>query len=540
MTIRKEQSADLIFTNGNILSMNDRMPKPKTVVVKNGLIADVGDESLISCWKGRETEIVDLQGKTLMPGFIESHVHPTLHSLNLLQLDCRSTRTPSIDHILQNLTVKAKSVPADKWIIGYGWNEATLEERRIPTRFELDRAAPDHPVVLHRICNHMLVANSKALELAGITKDTPDPPGGHIEKDSVTGAPTGLIQESAMALFSIPPHDMKDLTKSFKLAQQDFAKWGITTVHDMVTTPRDFSMYQQLSLQNELTVRVRPWLIAVPIAGPSGLFDDVIGLGLQSGFGHDMVKIQGMKFFLDGAGSGGTAAVFEPNVSDGRSGILYYDESVFGSYVQKCAEAGLRVAVHAIGDRAIETAIRGFEMAQEVNDITQLRNRIEHVALPTNDHLMRMKKLNLIAASSIGFIYHLGDSYLYHYGSERMKRLYPHKSFKEYGIIAPGNSDFPVVNGNPFEGIYGAVTRTTKKGTVLDEVQNISVMDALKAFTVDAAYSSYEEQLLGVIQTNAKADLIVVSDDPLSVEPSQLKQIEVLHTFVNGSLVYSK
>lgn len=538
--LTKDQTADLILTNGNIITLNKDMPKATTVAVKNGQFMDIGNKNLIHSWKGRNTEVVDLRGKTLLPGFIESHMHPTIYGLNLLEVDCRPSNAPTIDHILGEVSTVAQSMPQGQWIRGYGWNDTKLLENRYPTRWELDRVAPNHPVILKRTDNHMSVVNSKALELSGITEETSDPEGGHIQKDPGTGELTGLLQENAMALISVPEYTVDDITKGMKKAQEHFAKWGITTVHDMLTLGKEFSAYQRLIENKDLKVRVRPWFLAIDEMGHKGILDEVLALGIRTGFGNDLLKVQGVKFFLDGSGSGGTAAVSEPYDNSDYKGILYHDEEFFTPYVKKSVSAGLRVAVHAIGDSAIEVAVKSFESAQKTLDITSMRNRVEHCALPTDDHLSRMKKLNLVAASSVGFIYDNGDSYLHHLGSDRMERLYPHKSFKEYGIVAPGNSDLPVVNGNPFEGIYGAVTRKTATGTVLDDVQNISVMDALKAYTTDAAYSSFEEESIGVIKKYAKADMIVVSDNPFDVDHENLKEIEVEQTYMNGLLMYSK
>lgn len=531
---------DTILINGNIFTMNDGLPHAESVVIKDGHIVYVGDNSTALSWKENDTEIIDIEGKTVLPGFIESHAHPTDYGLNLLELDCRPSETPSIEDILKKVKETADRLPAEQWIRGWGWDDSRMIEKRYPTRWDLDKVAPNHPVILERTCKHMAVCNSKALEISGIHEATPSPDGGYIERDAETGELTGLVQEKAQGMVAVPKYSIEDMIKGMELAQKDFAKWGVTTIHDMALQKDYFRAYQEMNQKNKLQVRVRPWFWAIDQNGYQGCFDEVLALGIQSGFGDDMLKIQGMKFMLDGSIGGKTAAVEEPYENDDSLGILYDHVEHFSPYVKKAIEAGLRVAIHGIGERAIEVAVTAFERAGESIDIKQMRNRIEHCGLPTDNHLKRMKELNLIAASSIGFIYYLGDSYIKNLGVERVKRVYPHKTFQKYGIVAPGNSDLPVTGGNPWTGIYAAVTRKTITGQVVDEEQNISVHDAIKAYTTDAAFSSGEENLLGVIKPSAKADLIVVSENPYEVDVEKLLDIQVERTFLNGEVIYSQ
>ena len=532
--------ADVIFVNGNILTMDYNKFRASAVVVKNGEIVFVGDKSAALLFRGSKTTIIDLKGKTMLPGFIESHTHPTHYALHLLEIDCRPLHAPSIDVMLQRIAEAVKTTPPNQWIRGWGWDDSKLNEKRHPTRWDLDRVAPDHPVFLKRTCSHMLVANTKALEISGITKETIDPPGGHIERNKDTGEPTGLLQEKAQGLIKAPDYQFEDVVKGMKLAQKDFVKWGITTIHDMATETIDLQVYQYMLNSGELKVRMRPWLWAINQNGMTGMLEEVLKVGLRSHFGNDYLKIQGMKFMLDGSIGGRTAAVATPYEGEDSKGILYSDVEEISPFIKQSLAAGLRVAIHGIGERAIEVALQSLEEAQKSLDITHMRNRIEHCALPTTNHLHRMKKLGLIAASSTGFIYHLGDSYYDNLGRERMKRAYPHKHFKEFGIVAPGNSDLPVTDGNPLYGMYAAVTRKSLTGKVLDNEQNISVYDALKAYTLDAADSSFEEELIGRIKPNLKADVIVLSDDPLHVEAERLKEIKVEQTYINGDLVYAE
>ncbi|WP_221565740.1 amidohydrolase [Alkalihalobacillus sp. TS-13] len=531
------ENADLIFLNGKVLTMDDAFPTADAVTVKNGVIQYVGDDPSALSFANEDTEVIDLNGKTLMPGFIESHIHPAIFGLTLLEVDCKPPTTPSILHLLEKIDAQAAKTPKGEWIKGWGWDDSKLAEKRNPTRWELDEIAPDHPVLLKRACAHMTVVNTKALEMSGITEDTPNPPDGNIERDE-NGRLTGLLQEKAQGLLADPKYELPDMIKGMNLAQKQFAQFGITTVHDMSTQTTDLRLYQYLLEKDALKVRVRPWIWAIDQNGFDGSMEEVLKVGLRSGFGNDMVKIQGLKFMLDGSVGGKTAAVTEPFLGTKETGILYNDTDEIFPLMKEGIESGLRIAIHAIGDRAIEVALSAFEKIKETNEVTGMRNRIEHCALPTRNHLSRMKKLELIAASSVGFLFHIGDNYLLKLGKERMKDVFPHKSFKEFGIVAPGNSDLPVTDVNPWMGIYGAVTRKSSSGQMLDESQNISVWDALKAYTTDAAYSSFEEETIGVIKPKAKADLMVISDDPLQVDVEKLKDIKVEKTFLEGRMIY--
>ncbi|WP_051353048.1 amidohydrolase [Thalassobacillus devorans] len=531
--------ADLIFINGTILTMDDTAPAASAVVVKNGEVVYVGETEAALAWKQEKKEVIDLAGKTLMPSFIESHIHPSIYGLTLLEVDCKPTATPSIAAITEKISEKAADTPEGEWIMGWGWDDSKMVDKRNPTRWDLDQAAPNHPVVLKRACAHMAVANSKALELSGVSEDTPKPEGGNIERDE-QGRLTGLLQEKAQGLLKAPKYGPEDMARGMKLAQDQFAAWGVTTVHCMSTQTADLQVYQTLLEQETLNVRVRPWIWAIDQNGFDGSMEEVLKVGLRSGFGNDMLKIQGLKFMLDGSVGGKTAAVSKPYIGTEETGILYNTVEEIAPLIQRGIEAGLRIAIHAIGDRAIDVAIQSYERINEKTPIKHMRNRIEHCIFPTTEHLRKMKDLELIAGSSIGFLYHIGDNYLAKAGEERMKHAFPHQSFKQAGVVAPGNSDLPVNDGNPWMGIYSAVTRKTANGQVAGTEEKISVWEALKAFTIDAAYSSFEEQTLGVIKPGAKADLMVLSQNPLEIEAEQLLDIETEETYLAGKKIYSK
>lgn len=533
---------ELALINGNIVTLEKEQPQAEAVLIRNGYIDEVGSTQEILTLKSKAAEIIDLRGRTVLPGLVKSHAHTTMVGLGLLEVDCR-TEVKSIADILERIKQKIKTTEPGNWILGGGYDDTKLQEKRHLTRWDLDSVAKEYPVFLKRTCLHMGVANSKALELAGITKDTADPPGGHIVRDPATGEPTGLLQEKAQDLLPIAPYTVEKVSRGLQLAMEQFARWGVTTVHDMLVDKTSFQAHQSLMVANELPIRARMWINALPALGVEGLLPQTLALGLQSGYGNDMLKFMGMKFVLDGSLGGQTAAVEEDYVgSPGSKGILYVKDEDLNKAIAESLKNNLRVAIHGIGERAIEQALRAVELAAQVvplEKIRAMRNRIEHCSLPTKEQLQRIKKLGLVVGSSVGFIYHLGDSQKKALGEERVKRLYPHRTYIDMGIPAPGNCDCPVCEGNPLYSIYSTVARKTESGQVLGAAEAISVEEALAAYTVLGAYSACEDNMYGTIKVGKLADLVVFNENPLKVPTEEIKDLVTEMTFVGGRQVYS-
>jgi predicted amidohydrolase YtcJ len=481
---------------------------------------------------GEGPRVIDLEGRFVMPGFIESHAHPGQLGLSLKELDLRPSNVSSVADIVELVAATAKTAPPGSWIRGTGWDETYLEEGRGPTRQDLDAASPDHPVTLTRTCQHMRVVNSPALRLSGIHDSTADPAGGRLVRDA-TGEMTGLVQEAAMDLIASPPYTVHDYDEAVHLAQKAFISWGITTAHDLSTTADHLRSYTRANRDKQLKIRIRPWLWALDQSGMSGVLEHALQTGLTTGFGDDRLRIQGAKFTLDGSVGGRTAAVCCAFTDTEDTGMLYLDNDDLVSHLKRATEGGFRVAIHGIGERALDQALEALKRI-DPEFVKNNRNRIEHCALPSTTHLEQMKEKNLIAASSIAFLYHLGDSYLKALGKERVKRAYPQRTFLDYGIVAPGNSDTPVTNGNPWEGIYAAVTRTTLSGTVLDDNENVTLEEAIRAYTTDAAYASFEEHSLGSLVPGAHADFQVLEKNPFDCEPEEWLQLSPTSVYSAG------
>jgi len=526
--------ADLIVTNARVYSMEVEGEHAESFAIKDGRILAIGAYNKIDLLKGPDTAIYDADSKAVLPAFIESHAHPLDFAKKQLELDLRPRMTPNREAVMQVIKEEVTKKQKGEWIIGAGWDENLMEGKQFVTMADLDAIAPEHPVFLLRTCVHNAMVNTKAFEASMIALDASDPEGGSFERDE-SGSLTGYVMEDAMSVFKTPTYSIEETKQAWKIAEEIFLSWGIATINDMATGKEEFKVYQQLQKENRLRLNVGMWLWGRTQMSRTGLQEGITTLGIESGFGNEQLNVQGIKFMIDGSVGGKTAAVAEPFEGTADNyGILYLKQSELNERFKKSVQNNLRISVHAIGERAIEMALQAFEYAEVEKYPHIARHRIEHAILPTEDHLKRMQKLGIIAGSSIGFLYSIGDGYVNNLGQERVKRAFPHQTFKAYGIVAPGNSDLPVTEGNPFLGVYTAVTRTTSSGTKTDRTESLSVYDALRAYMIDAAYGNFDEHKRGTLTVGKKADFMVVSSDPFTVQEEQLKDIQVLATYVEG------
>lgn len=526
-------------------------PEARGVVVTDGVITFVGSSEQARERAVADAPVIDAGGRFLMPGLIESHGHPGMYAKSLLQVDCRPAVTPTVAELVSAIAREAERAEPGAWIAGWGYDEHRMDGPG-PTLADLDRAAPDNPVFLRRTCAHMALVNTAGLERVGITDDTPDPSGGCIVRDPSSGRATGLLQEKAMSLVDLPTDTPEAMTEGMRLVLDNLASAGITTVHDMSCGPAEMGAYQCLLAEGELSARFRPWYFALAQGEFAGSYESVLSTGVRSGFGNDMLRIQGLKFVLDGSVGGCTAAVAEPFEGTTSRGILYYDTADIEPLVSGAIDAGLRVAVHGIGERAVSQALDLIESgagssagsSREEREqryektVRSKRHRVEHCGLPNQDELNRLRSGNIIAAASTAFLFELGDSYLANLGPERLARTYPMRTFIDRGIQAPINSDFPVTTPNPWLGVYAAVARRTSSGKVLDTAQNITVGEALAAFTTVAAQASFEEDRLGRIARGFLGDLVLMDRDPFRVPTEELKDLRPVLTVCDGRIVH--
>jgi predicted amidohydrolase YtcJ len=529
------------FIRGNIITMDVEKPRAEAVLVIGDRISGVGSDSEIEAFIDRGTEVIDLGGRTLVPGFVDCHAHPMFYGESLMAVDCRTPPVSSIQDMVSAIRRRAEEEPEGEWVIGMGYDDFKLAERRHPNRWDLDEAAPDNPVVIMRMCGHVSVVNSLALQMAGITKDSADPEGGHIDRDQETGEPTGVLRGGAMAPIYklIPPSDMEKLRRAFSLAAEQFLARGVTSVSDAgVDSPLVVRAYQAAMREDGVPLRVNLMMSV-------SMLDELSRLGVQTGFGDDRLRIGAIKIVADGSSSGRTAAVSEPYVdAPGNTGIMYLNREELDNGVLAAHRAGFQVGVHAIGDRAISAVLDSYEAALRELPKADHRLRIEHCGICTPSILSRIKRLGVVPVPQPIFLYGEGESYRAGLGEDRVKWAYPLKSFIDGGIVTPMSSDCPATSGaeliSPLLGIYVAVTRKTDAGRDLGPGQRIGVEDALRCYTLNSAYATFEEGAKGSIEPGKLADFVVLSDDPLMVKAEKIKDMSVEMTIVGGRVAYKK
>ena len=533
--------ADMVLINGKVITVDPDDSIVEALAIYRNKIEALGTTEEIKQLVGPETTIIDLEGKTVMPGIIDSHTHPSLIAARNLEIDCRAPPVKDIAEILGLVKAKAAEVGPGAWVIGANYNESKLAENRQITRWELDEAAPNNPVFITSDTGHQALANSKAFELAGIDDKTPDPPGGEMEHNE-KGELTGLIYENATELIGgiIPEYSVEALRESYKDVVNQFTEWGVTSTHNASGHRNGIRAYQQLLKQGMKQVRMR-LMVSINREKTSDVLDALELAGIESGFGDDWFGVMSMKIMGDGSGAGGTCCVYEPqNRGPKGLGLWLTTPEVMKEQVIQAHNAGLRVSIHSIGDRGVDAALDAIEAAQKGNPIPDMRHRIEHNSLCTPKQLKRMKELGVTPSSSIGYMYGLGDQYAENFGPERSRWLHPHKTMKEMGIIAGGNSDCPVTFYSPFVQIYEAVTHKSSNGQVVAPEERISPLEAIRVYTWNGAYLGKDEDKLGSLEKGKLADIIVLDRDILTVPHDEIKDIQVLKTIVDGKLVYEK
>ena len=520
-------SADLVLLNGNIITINPKQPHAQAVAIKHDRIVEVGTNNQIKSWINKTTKIVDLKGKTVTPGFIDTHAHMTGFGRTPMTINLRGVN--SIKKIQQKLKEQAQKTPIGRWIFGHGWDQERLKEKRYPTRWDLDKVSPDNPVTLRRVCGHVCVVNTKALELANITKETKSPPGGEINKDHKTKEPTGILRENAMDLIQrvIPKPTEQELTEACVLACRKAVEAGLTSVHWIIDSPTEICAIQRLQREKKLPLRV---YVLIPVE----FLDDFIKLGLHTGFGGNTVKIGCIKILADGSLGARTAALKEPySDQPNNKGMMLYTPKELKRLVIKAHKAGFQLAIHAIGDHAIEIVLNTIEEALSRVPRGNHRHRIEHASVLNEKTIQHMKKLDLIASVQPHFV--VSDFWVAErVGPERARWVYAFKTLMKEGVTVAGGSDCPVEPINPLLGIQAAVARETFSE------ERISADDALRVYTINGAYASFEDDVKGSIEAGKLADLVVLSGNPLTVEPDKIGGIEVEMTVVGGMIVYGE
>jgi predicted amidohydrolase YtcJ len=448
----------------------------------------------------------------------------------------------SIDDIVSALKQRAETLPEGKWLKGTGYNDRRLRDGRHPTRWDLDKASEKHPIYLQRTDAHLGVANSVALKLAGVTKDTPDPDGGRIDRDEA-GDPNGLLREQAQAAVRtlIPQYTIAEVKEGLLAACDRLASWGFTSFSDAGVSHDAMVAYQELVDENKLPLRAGLMVRALATSGQPGYLQDLKTVGIHAGFGNERLRILGTKFICDGSMSGWTAAMYEPYANEpSERGIIVMDPEELTEGMVESHKAGLRPLVHAIGDRAIDITLDAMEKALKERADPDHRMRIEHCSIPTDKAIDRIKRLGVMPSSSVGFIYELGPAHLLGMGPERIKNYFPHKTWIDKGVISVGNSDWGVTAANIAKQLYAVVTRKGYNGEVIGGSQAVSVIEAIRLYTMNAAYGSFEENIKGSIELGKLADITVLDRDILAIPTDELIDMQIEMTIVGGAVVYQR
>jgi predicted amidohydrolase YtcJ len=530
--------ADLILRKGHIVTMDAAHPTATSIAIRDGKILAVGtDEELAGCATAR-TRIVDLKGRTVLPGLIDIHTHSMEWAEGILrdQLDVTYPKVHSIADIVAMVRERAAETPKGQWISGAGWDDSKFTEHRYINRHDLDAVSPDNPVYLDHVSGHLAVVNSAALTLAGIMRDTPDPNGGVIEKDA-SGEPTGIVKDTAMLLVAkLLPPDPPDLPmRAAKLISERALALGLTTIHDIYISPEEIRGYQQAYARGWLKLRVQ----MSPRIGSIEDAEQLAKLGVHTGFGDDVLKFGAAKMFADGGMGARTIAIYPPPVEGepANFGVLRWAPADMQKAHLIAARAGWQLETHAIGDRAIDEVLDSYAAVMKELDLKDPRFRIVHAGISTPAIQKRLADLHVLVDGNPPFVYWIG-SWFKKYGPERVRWSYPAKSYIEHGIIEGAGSDVPVTPISPWWGIWAAVARKDlATGEVIAPEERVTILEALRLYTYNGAYVGFEETKKGSLEPGKLADFIVVDRDVMSVPSDELKDVHVLETYVGGQSV---
>ena len=528
----------VLLTNARVITLEeaDHHAGANAVGIRGDRIAWVGERrDADNDFTGSYRE-VDLGGATVVPGFIDAHHHLITLGFWMSQIDCAFPAVRSIPEIVDAVAVRAQTTPAGEWIRGRGYDDNKLAERRHLTRHDLDVVSPHHPVLIRNASGHMSVVNSVALRRAGIGRGTVSPFGGHVEIDA-EGEPTGLLQETAQELLGVPflPQDKAELAGYLRTAGRAYLAAGVTSGHEAgIFHPAEFSVFQDAWADGSLALRTY-LMIRTPF------LDALEGVGFHTGFGDDRLRVGSIKVISDGSLIGRTAAVCSPYDHSGDSGDLgltMFDQAQLDDLVWRGHRAGWQLAIHAIGDRAIDMCLDAYQSALARLPRRDHRHRIEHCGVMRADIIARMARMGVIPVSQPPFIREFGDGFLDHLGRERSQLTYPLKSLLAAGIPVAGSSDSPVSSHEPLIGIQAAVTERTASGAEFAPAEALTVTEALSIYTRNAAFAAFDEDRKGTISVGKYADLTVLGRDPRAEPAATISEIPVVATMQGGEFVH--
>jgi predicted amidohydrolase YtcJ len=528
-------TADTVILNADVRTMNPKQPKAQALAVKGNKIAAVGSNAEIRGLIGPQTKIIDAKGRLVLPGFNDSHVHFLDGGMGLSSVDLRDAKSPQ--EFVNRIRDFAKNLPKGRWVLNGNWDHENWNPAILPTRQMIDAVTPDNPVFINRLDGHMSLANSLALKLAGVDRNTKDVEFGEIVKDG-NGDPTGVLKDAAMGYVNrvIPELSFEQKMEYIERASDYAASLGVTSVQDM-SAGTDVGVYQELIRQGRLKTRI---YAVSPLAG----WKRWENAGVRRGLGNDMLRVGGLKGFADGSLGSTTAWFFEPYVDSPHTKGLASDEIPFmEERVGAADRAGLQIMIHAIGDRGNDTVLSVFEKTIAQNGDRDRRFRIEH-AQHLNEGIIGRFASNKIVASMQP--YHTIDDGRWAWKRLDQKRLdgtYAFRALIDSGVTIAFGTDWFVAPLNPIWSIYGAVTRRTLDGMNPNgwiPNQRITMDEAVRAYTVGSAFAEFQEDVKGQLKTGMLADFIILSDNVFEIPPEKIWNVNVVMTVVDGRIVFEK
>jgi predicted amidohydrolase YtcJ len=529
--------ADLVIVNANVHTMDARQPGAQAVAVYGNRVAAVGTTEEIKRFVGAHTRIVDAKGALVLPGFNDAHVHFLSGGFQLSSVDLRDAATPQ--EFAERIRRFAEKLPAGRWITGGDWDHERWPGTPLPTKELIDSFTKDRAVFVNRLDGHMALANSYALKLAGVTRDTPDPPGGLIVRDAKTGEPTGILKDAAQdAVWKVfPEHSFDEKLDAARAATNHAAAHGVTSVQDM-SAGTDVSVYQSLLNRGELKTRIYA-VTRIPD------WESLRNVGILRAFGSDMLRIGGLKGFADGSLGSTTALFFEPyNDAPTTRGLPADDmfpEGVMLKRVEAADAAGLQVMIHAIGDKANDTILSIYEQVIKDHGARDRRFRIEHAQHLRPQDIARFGRDHVVASMQP---YHCIDDGRWaekRIGHERAKSTYAFRTLLDTGATLAFGSDWTVAPLDPILGIYAATTRRTLDGKNPQgwiPEQKISVEESVRAYTVGSAFAEFAERSKGTLANGKLADIVILDRDIFKLDPVEIENVRVVLTITDGRIVY--
>ena len=527
-------SADLVVTNANIRTMDAKRTIARSIAVLNGKIIAIGSDADTKPLVGAKTRVIDAGGKLILPGFNDAHVHFLGTGEQLSSVDLRTAKTP--EEFVQRIKDFAAKLPKGRWIQGGQWDHENWKPNNLPTAAMIDAATPDNPVFVNRLDGHMALANSLAMKLAGVNKDTKEIDGGLIVRDAA-GNPTGVFKDAAEAYINkvIPDPSFEENMEAAQAATEHAASLGITSVQDM-SAGTDVGVYQELMRQGKLKTRVYG-------CSPLADYKRWQNTGLHYAFGNAMVRVGCLKGYADGSLGSTTAWFFEPYLdAPNTSGLARADvTTTMKQNIVDADKAGLQVYIHAIGDRANATILDYYENAEKVNGPRDRRFRIEHAQHLRQQDIERFGKLKVVASMQPLHIIDDGRWAGKRLDNKRLQGTYAFRTLLDSGAVLAFGSDSPVASLNPLWGIYAAVTRRTlddKNPNGWIPEQKITVDEAVRAFTWGSAYAEFQDGWKGTLEIGKLADFVIISEDIFTIDPVKIGAAKVLTTVVDGKVVF--